>query len=482
MRGSARLRGVPVAPISAVERCEGGCCRAIGSQLTGSRTAIKLPDRNEWRRQRLNEIAASRLGSLEFSSVMSSSTSRREPVASTALSVERARWLDAYRSVRDETERRAAPLSAEDQIIQSMPDASPTKWHRAHVTWFFETFLLVPHVPGYAIFDERFPFLFNSYYVAAGPRHARPERGLITRPNAQDVTAYRAHVDRAVASLIENADDEAAQRIFPILEIGLHHEQQHQELLLTDILHAFAQNPTHPAYDPEWQAPSTQARKGRAGYVTVPPGIHRIGHEGADFHFDNEAPQHRVLTQDLRIARALVSNAEWLEFMADGGYAQPSLWLSDGWNLREQQDWQAPGYWHERDGGWHVSTLGGSRAVDPAAPVMHVSYYEADAFARWAGKHLPTEAEWEVAARHDLIDDAFGLVWQWTRSAYLPYPGYRAPDGALGEYNGKFMINQMVLRGSSLATPKGHERLTYRNFFHPPARWQFSGIRLAEYV
>jgi len=388
-------------------------------------------------------------------------------------------WLEAFRTVRAETEARAAPLSPEDQIVQSMPDASPTKWHRAHVTWFFETFLLVPHLPGYRIFDERFPFLFNSYYVAAGPRHSRPERGLITRPNAADVAAYRAHVDRAVAQLIETADAFVSREIFTILEIGLHHEQQHQELLLTDILHAFAQNPTHPSYDASWVAP---AARNDDGYADIPPGIHQIGHDGDGFHFDNERPQHRALTQPLRIARGLVTNGQWREFMADGGYSNPSLWLSDGWAKREADGWQAPGYWIDVDGAWHVMTLGGLRPVDPRAPVMHVSYYEADAFARWAGKHLPTEFEWEVAARHNLIDDAFGIVWQWTRSAYLPYPGYRAPDGAIGEYNGKFMINQMVLRGSSLATPKGHARLTYRNFFNPPARWQFTGLRLAEYA
>lgn len=391
----------------------------------------------------------------------------------------RQHWRETFRTVRAETEARAARLSAEDQIVQSMADASPTKWHRAHVTWFFETFLVIPHVPDYRIFDERFPFLFNSYYVAAGPRHARPERGLITRPNAQEVGAYRVHVDEAVMRLIDGADDALLRKIAPVLEIGLHHEQQHQELLWTDILHAFAQNPTHPAYDKDWTMQSAQTGE---TYADIPPGIHLVGHQGDGFHFDNEAPQHRVLTQPLRIARGLVSNAQWIEFMADGGYAASSLWLSDGWAKREAEGWQAPGYWRHVDGVWQSMTLGGLRAVDPRAPVMHVSYYEADAFARWCGKDLPTEAEWEVAAQHKLIDDAFGIVWQWTRSAYLPYPGYRAPEGAIGEYNGKFMVNQMVLRGSSLATPAGHARLTYRNFFHPPARWQFTGLRLAEYL
>jgi ergothioneine biosynthesis protein EgtB len=388
-------------------------------------------------------------------------------------------WRDAFRRVRAETEARAAHLSPEDQIVQSMADASPAKWHRAHVTWFFEQFLLVPNDPGYKIFDERFPFLFNSYYVAAGPRHARPDRGLITRPNAADVAGYRAHVDAAVERLIAHVPAADAARVFAILEIGLHHEHQHQELLLTDILHAFAQNPTDPVYDAGWKPP--RATQGPRGFVDVPAGIHPIGHEGEGFCFDNETPRHDELISDMRIARHLVSNGEWLEFIAAGGYATPALWLSDGWALAQAEGWQAPGYWQQKDGAWFSLTLAGLQAVDPAAPVMHVSYYEADAFARFAGKQLPSEAEWEVAARAGLAADAFGIAWQWTRSAYLPYPGYRAAEGALGEYNGKFMVNQMVLRGSSLATPEGHARASYRNFFYPGARWQFSGLRLAEF-
>jgi ergothioneine biosynthesis protein EgtB len=391
----------------------------------------------------------------------------------------RARWADAYRAVRAETERRAAPLSPEDQQIQSMEDASPTKWHRAHVTWFFEQFLLEPYASGYQRFDERFAFLFNSYYVAAGPRHARPKRGLITRPTAEDVTRYRAHVDAAVLQLIAAADDALLARIVPVLEIGLNHEQQHQELIYTDILHAFAANPTAPSYDPAWRIPPTARAD---GFVALPDGIHTIGHDGNGFAYDNESPAHRVLIEGVRIGAGLITNGAWRDFMADGGYATPSLWLSDGWALVQAEGWQAPGYWREHDGEWQVMTLAGQRPIDDAAPVCHVSYYEADAFARWAGKHLPTEAEWEVAARSGLIEDAFGIVWQWTRSGYLPYPGYRAPDGAIGEYNGKFMINQMVLRGSSLATPLGHERVSYRNFFQPHQRWQFSGLRLIEYA
>ena len=390
-----------------------------------------------------------------------------------------AHWHDAYVTVRAETERRAAPLSAEDQVIQSMPDASPAKWHRAHTTWFFEGFLLKPHVPGYRPFEPRFAYLFNSYYVAAGPRHARPKRGLLTRPDAAEVAAYRAHVDTAVIELIAQASPAALARIATIVEIGLNHEQQHQELMLTDILHAFDQNPTLPAYDAAWRPP---AHSSAPDFVDVPEGIRTIGHDGNEFCFDNETPAHRVLAGPVRIERGLVSNREWLAFMDEGGYATPALWLSDGWAVVESEGWRAPGYWREIDGQWHVMTLAGLRPIDPAAPVCHVSYYEADAFARWDGQHLPTETEWEVAARAGLLNDAFGIVWQWTRSAYSAYPGYRAIEGALGEYNGKFMVNQLVLRGSSLATPDGHSRVTYRNFFYPHHRWQFTGLRLADYT
>jgi ergothioneine biosynthesis protein EgtB len=390
-------------------------------------------------------------------------------------------WAATFRAVRAETDRRALPLGPEDQVVQSMPDASPTKWHRAHTTWFFEQFLLTPHLAGYQVFDEDFAYLFNSYYVAAGPRHARPRRGMLTRPELPRVAAYRAHVDAAVERLIASADAAALVEVLRILEIGLNHEQQHQELLLTDILHAFAQSPLAPAYEAHWRAPQSQ-QKSAPGFVELPAGLHTIGHDGQGYCFDNEGPAHQVYLRPVRIGRGLVSNAHWLDFIADGGYATPSLWLSDGWATVEAEGWDAPGYWRKADGVWMQFTLAGLKPVEPDAPVCHVSYYEADAFARWAGKDLPTEAEWEVATRAGLLDDAFGIVWQWTRSAYSPYPGYRAAAGALGEYNGKFMINQMVLRGSSQATPAGHARASYRNFFYPPARWQFSGVRLADYA
>lgn len=403
-------------------------------------------------------------------------------------------WLYAFRTVRAETERRAAPLSPEDQAVQSMPDASPIKWHRAHTTWFFEQFVLTPHVPSYCPFDSQFAFLFNSYYVAAGPRHERPKRGLLTRPGAADIARYRAHVDAAVADLLvgdplsrasvaardsDAVDSAALSEVAPLLEIGLHHEQQHQELMLTDILHAFSENPAAPVYDRDWRWPQCAPR--RNDWCDLPEGIHTVGHPAQGFCFDNETPAHRVLIGPVRVARNLVTNGEWLAFMRDGGYQRSELWLSDGFATVATEAWSAPGNWREIDGKWHVFALNGLFPVDEELPVNHVSYYEADAFARWAGKHLPSEFEWEVAARTGQLADAFGVVWQWTRSAYAPYPAYRPAAGALGEYNGKFMVNQMVLRGSSVATPPGHARVSYRNFFYPAARWQFTGLRLADF-
>jgi ergothioneine biosynthesis protein EgtB len=385
---------------------------------------------------------------------------------------------EAFLAVRDETERRAKPLTPEDQMVQSMPDASPTKWHRAHTTWFWEQFLLAEHSPGYIRFHPDYAFLFNSYYVNAGPRHARAQRGHLTRPGADEITAYRQHVDAAVVRFFNDTDDSTLAGLMPLIEAGLNHEQQHQELMLTDILHAFAQNPMAPAYDTSWSFPTPHTG---SGWTRLIEGIHTVGYHGDSFHFDNEKPAHRVLVGPVKLERGLVTNAEWLTFMDDGGYRTATLWLMDGFAAATSEAWEAPGYWHKTDDGWQVMTLGGLRPVDPNAPVCHVSYYEADAFARWSGKHLPTEMEWEVAARAGQIDDAFGMVWQWTRSAYSPYPGYRASQGALGEYNGKFMVNQFVLRGSSLATPDRHSRVSYRNFFYPHHRWQFTGLRLADY-
>jgi ergothioneine biosynthesis protein EgtB len=345
------------------------------------------------------------------------------------------------------------------------------------VTWFFEQFLLAEHLPGYAIHDQRLHYLFNSYYVAAGPRQPRTQRGLITRPTCEEVAVYRAHVDRAVEALLGQASESALAAILPILEIGLYHEQQHQELLWTDILHAFAQNPLDPVYDAQWRLPRATPAEGG---ITLEKGIAAVGHEGEGFSYDNESPRHDSLILPVRLDRALVTNRDWLRFMEDGGYARQELWLNDGWYAGQTQNWEAPGYWRRDGDGWVQSTLGGLRSVDLDAPVSHVSYYEADAYARWAGRVLPTEFEWEVAARQGDLADADGLVWQWTRSAYLAYPGYRPLPGALGEYNGKFMSNQFVLRGSSVATPAGHARPTYRNFFYPHQRWQFTGLRLAE--
>jgi len=396
-------------------------------------------------------------------------------------------------------------LSAEDMTVQVMPDASPTKWHLAHVTWFFETFVLLRFARGYRLFDENYNYCFNSYYESQGGRQPRHARGVLTRPSTEQVLAYRAHVDEALAQLLapDAATDPEALRL---VEIGINHEQQHQELLLTDILALFASNPLRPAYRP--MSPALHAVEPvTLGWIEHARGIHDVGHAGPGFSWDNEGPRHEALVHGFRLADRLVTNAEWADFIEDGGYRTASLWLADGWGLANREQWSAPLYWEWRDGCWHVMSLSGVGPIDDEAPVAHISYYEADAYARWAGKRLPTEFEWEVAAQSiplagnmlsrgasglssmrplpapraiaGLARQMFGDVWEWTQSAYLPYPGYKPPQGAIGEYNGKFMVSQHVLRGASCVTPEGHTRRTYRNFFYPHQRWQFSGLRLA---
>jgi ergothioneine biosynthesis protein EgtB len=381
----------------------------------------------------------------------------------------------------------AAPLSPEDQCIQSMPDASPVKWHLAHTSWFFEAVVLAAHAPGYTPFDPRFAHLFNSYYESLGPRHPRPQRGLLTRPALADVYAYRDHVDRAVLAFIGDASADAFEAAAPLLELGLHHEQQHQELILTDILHAFCCNPLLPAYQPaDPHSLRLAVATPSVHWIEMPGGTVEIGHAGKGFAFDNEEPRHAVFLAPYRIADRLVTCGEYAQFIADGGYERVTLWLSDGWAAVQGGGWKAPAYWIAPDDArapvshWQVFGLHGARPLDPAAPVSQLSFYEAAAYAEWAGARLPTEAEWEAAFDAPGIAQMTGHVWQWTRSAYEPYPGFRPFAGAVGEYNGKFMVNQIVLRGASSATPPGHERPTYRNFFPPAARWQFSGLRLAK--
>jgi dimethylhistidine N-methyltransferase len=393
--------------------------------------------------------------------------------------------IDLYRRVRRRTEVLAAPLSPEDQSAQSMPDASPTKWHRGHTTWFFETFLLTPFLPGYAVHDPRFNYIFNSYYEAAGPRQPRPQRGLLTRPSAQEVGAYRAHVDAAMVRLLAGP---LTPEIRERLELGLNHEEQHQELILMDILHLFAQSPLSPAYQPGAATPRPDPGPQRfhrfaGGLVEIGAPENEKG--AAGFAFDNERPRHKTYVAPFRLSDRLVTNGEWLAFIEAGGYGRAELWLSEGWAKVKEEGWEAPGYWRrDLSGGWTTMTLRGRHPVDPNVPVVHVSYYEAAAYAAWAGRRLPTEAEWEAAATATGAPSALrqlcGAAWQWTASAYSAYPGFKPGPGALGEYNGKFMVNQMVLRGGCEATPPGHSRSTYRNFFHPGSRWMFGGVRLAD--
>ncbi len=400
-----------------------------------------------------------------------------------------------YAHVRAFTEELSAPLTPEDQTVQSMPDVSPTKWHRAHTSWFFETFLLAPSLEGYQLFHPAYSFIFNSYYEAVGARYPRAARGLVSRPGVAEIADYRGHVDAAMDDLLAGPRRHECEEL---MTLGLHHEEQHQELLLMDVKHVLSCSPLQPAYRPLAARPPSEAPK--AEWIDHPGGTVEIGYRGAGFCFDNEQPRHPVLLGPFSIADRPVSCGDWLAFMDDGGYERPELWLSEGWYAVGEQSWTAPLYWSRPpDGdGWRIFTLGGERAVDPAEPVCHVSYFEADAYAHWAGARLPTEAEWEVvAAGSPLPEEGFadlnylhprpangtpsmyGDVWQWTSSAYSPYPGFRAAAGAVGEYNGKFMVNQYVLRGGCCATPAGHTRATYRNFFPAGARWAFSGLRLA---
>ena len=419
--------------------------------------------------------------------------------------------LARYREVRAWSDKLCETLVTEDFVVQSMPDASPTKWHLAHTTWFFEALILKPHLAGYESPNEVFNYMFNSYYNSIGKQFYRPERGLVSRPTVGEVREYRRFVDERLGELLESIDESALAEVLPVLEVGLNHEQQHQELILTDLKHMFSKNPLHPVYRPEKHVqrvdvPATQWRH-------LDEGLRSIGLDGDDgFAYDNEGPRHRVFVEAFRIANRLVTSGEYADFMADGGYERPELWLSNGWATVQNEGWEAPLYWARENGEWMQFTLAGLRAVRPDEPVCHVSLYEADAYARWAGARLPTEAEWEVAAdevlgrpgaRGDADADAnfveegyyhprppadpaiekgqlLGDVWEWTQSAYAPYPGYKAPAGPLGEYNSKFMSGQNVLRGGSCATLRSHIRSTYRNFFPPEMRWQFCGLRLAQ--
>ena len=401
--------------------------------------------------------------------------------------------LDRYQQVRQVSEKICQPLALEDYTIQSMPDVSPPKWHLAHTTWFFETFLLLPYLPGYTVFHPQFGYLFNSYYEAVGARYPRHQRGLLSRPTVAEVYRYRAHVDRAMMELlcsVEHPD------LADLLILGLHHEQQHQELLLTDIKHILALNPLHPIYRDDLQPPTFTDSTFQ--WLKYSGGLYSIGHQGDEFAFDNESPRHQTYLQDYKLGNRLVTNGEYLEFIQTGGYQEAKYWLAEGWATVQAHQWRSPLYWELIDNDWYVMTLGGLQRVDERKPVCHVSFHEADAYATWKGKRLPTEAEWEIATldlpqignfldsdyldptpANNLHHQFFGDVWEWTQSAYLPYPGFQIADGAIGEYNGKFMCNQMVLRGGSCLTSIDHIRPTYRNFFPPSTRWQFSGIRLA---
>jgi ergothioneine biosynthesis protein EgtB len=386
------------------------------------------------------------------------------------------------KAVRQRSEALIAPLEPEDLCLQGMADASPPKWHLGHTTWFFDTFVLSPHLEGWQPLDRQWCFLFNSYYDAVGARHPRPQRGLLTRPSMEAVLAWRQRVDRGLNDLLSQLEEpsaEQAARPLQLLELGLHHEQQHQELLLMDVLDGFSRNPLEPAYGlgPEGSLDPPPIGEEGPLWLDHPGGLLEMGHgKPQAFAFDNEGPRHRVWLEPFAIARRLVSNADYAAFISDGGYSRPELWMSEGWGIMQEEGWSAPRYW--RDGDWEF-TLGGRQPMQGERPVRHLSWFEADAYARWAGARLPSEAEWEVAASTGLLQGSFGSLWQWTGTPYRPYPGFQAASGAVGEYNGKFMSSQFVLRGSATLTPPGHARLTYRNFFSPASRWMASGLRLA---
>jgi ergothioneine biosynthesis protein EgtB len=417
-----------------------------------------------------------------------------------------------YEEVRQQSIYLCQPLQPEDYVVQPIVDVSPPKWHLAHTTWFFEQFILIPHFPNYRAFNEQFNFLFNSYYESKGDRMVRTNRGNMTRPTTEEVIQYRTYVDSHIAEMLLGLDESSQLKVAELLELGLHHEQQHQELLVTDLKYILGHNPLFPTYA-ETSLPLSSDTITTEEYVTVPGGNYYIGFNGDGFHFDNEEGYHQVYLADYRLLNRLVTNGEFLAFIEGGGYQNADLWLSDGWAWLQENQISSPHYWHLQNGEWYNYTLYGLRKLNLAEPVTHVSYYEAEAYARWRGKRLPTEAEWEVACKLAGYDANFhrlstanlvesdhyhprplqnpgtdsvpaqmvGDVWEWTQSAYLPYPFYQRVEGALGEYNGKFMINQMVLRGGSCATPESHLRITYRNFFQPDKRWQFTGFRLAEY-
>lgn len=411
--------------------------------------------------------------------------------------------LARYESTRGFTEQLCEGLELEDYVVQSMTDVSPTKWHLAHTSWFFETFILRPHSAGYVPLNATYQFLFNSYYVQAGERHCRAQRGYISRPTVRDVFAYRTHVDEHMSELLENADEQTLAHIHDLFELGLNHEQQHQELMLTDIKHVFSVNPMRPVY--RNVAHSRIGSVPAVNWTSFEAGVRYVGHDGNGFAYDNEQPRHREFVEPFELASRLVTNGEYMAFMHAGGYGRAELWLSAGWDAVQQNQWTEPFYWEKRDGKWHAFTLGGMREVDENEPVCHLSYFEADALARWAGARLPSEAEWEIGVagceREDGnfveagrfhpaaatgagrgLQQMYGDVWEWTRSQYTPYAGFQSAPGAVGEYNGKFMCNQFVLRGGSCATSVTHIRPTYRNFFAPDVTWQFTGVRLARDV